>query len=129
MAIEMITRLYTVMLLVHAMLFTLLFFRCVWAIYNNHLDRKVRIVIWGTAALALTASVESWVRAWGRVEQWMCGILPTQQNPEVALFFLAVANVGLLVWMVTLEITTHLGIIPNGQYNRRVDDPPVKEVS
>lgn len=123
MSLEIITRGYTVMLLIRALLLTLLLSRCTWAIYKNHLKRSVRIVIVGTAILSATAGLDAWVRAWGRVQQWVCGILPTQSNPGLALFTVALANVGLLVWMVIIEITTRWGIVSDDTPRRRETDP------
>lgn len=110
MSIEILTRGYTVMLVVKALLLTLMFSRCAYAIYRNHLEKKVRIVLYGTAIYTLTVGIETWIRAWGRVEQWVCGILPTQSNPEVALIALTISNLGLLAWIMAVEVITHLGI-------------------
>lgn len=118
----MVTRMYTVGLVIKALLLSGLALRCVWAVYKNHLERRVRIVVWGTLAVAATSSLESWVRALGRVEQWMCGIEPTQMNPELALAALMLTNVGLLAWIVTMEVTTHLGVV-DPEFHRREDDP------
>lgn len=123
MNIETISSWYAVMLLVKALLLTLMTTRCAWAIYKNHLEHKTRIVIWGTGTLALTVGIESWIRAWGRVQQLVNGIMPTQSNPEIALAALVLSNIGLLVWIVAIEFTTHLGIVPSGQPHRREGDP------
>lgn len=121
--IEVLTRWYAVMLIVSALLHTFVAFRCAWAVYRNHLKREVRIVILGTLALTATAGGEAWLRAWGRVQQWVCGIVPTQANPELALVALIVADIGLLVWVVAMELTTHLGLVPPTTPHRRAEDP------
>lgn len=110
MSIEVITKLYTAMLIAKALSLSLVTARCSYAIYRNHLEKRVRILLFGTAALTATAAIESWVRSWGRVHQWMCGIEPTQANPELALAAIVLANMGLVAWITTMETTTHLGI-------------------
>lgn len=123
MTITLISQIYTVMLIARALMLTLLFVRAAWAIYRNHLEQRARIVIIGTAVLASTGAVEAWVRSWGRVEQLLAGIAPTQANPELALISLIIANIGLIAWITTMEVVTHLGIVPRGTPLRRTNDP------
>ena len=112
MSPELITRIYTVLLVVKALMLSLLTARCAYAIYRNHLYPRARIVILGTAAMSTTLAADSWLRSWGRIQQWISGILANQVNALPALITLLFANIGIILWIMSMEITTGLGIKP-----------------
>jgi len=127
MPLETITRVYTVLLMVRSLLLLLLFSRCAVGIWKNHLENNIRIVLWGTAAFTLTTGIDNSVRAWGRVQQWTHSVVPTQQNPMLALVTLSLSTLGLIAWMTSIEMSARGAIVPQNAPLRRKDDPRPKE--
>ena len=89
---------YVILLVLNTLLYGAMLASSLWAVWKNHLQRRVRILMIAASAFTCGATLDSVYRAWGRIQLRIQGLEPTGPFQSWGAFFGLVAHsLGLIV--------------------------------
>lgn len=97
---------YTALLITTAIIYTIMLWRCCLTLYKNHLMKRTRVLMIGMSLYTFAMAHNNWARAYGRIQQHVRDIAPSQPNPEYALFAMALVTLSTLVLASVIEFVS-----------------------
>ena len=109
---------YIALLVAGALLYSVMFVRCVMALIKNHLQQRTRFLMWGSGFYTFWMAHLEWVHSIDRITMHVAPIVRLDYD----FFSLVMTTIGIIVIAVTLEYSAQRGVI-NSDVRRREDDP------